>query len=85
MTTATASRVTREILEDRIAGLLNNPVQEEEGWTEDDSALRGALIDIVSKVARVHGDDCNDIVEAVRLMVWENVVDLVDKSGLAQQ
>jgi hypothetical protein len=56
-------------------------------WRRPSPAVCTCLLvrpDIVSKVARIHGDDTHSIIDELRLIIRENVVRLVDESGLAQ-
>lgn len=89
MTTATASRMTRDTLEDRMAGLWDEPTgtgSASELW----GTLYGAVCDLIEEVARIpaigsSGDDlpAQDLAGHVMNLVREAIIDGVDRRRIA--
>ncbi len=89
MTTAIAPRLTREMLEDRMAGLWDEPTgtgSASELW----GTLYGAVCDLIEGVARIPSigsvdDDlpAQELAGHVMNLVHEAIIDGVDHRGIA--
>lgn len=81
MTTATASRVSREILEDRYDGLMAVIDDDDPGgvWSELRTNLHGVLVQIVTGTARCHGDDTSALVNEVQHLIRERIITSLDE------
>jgi hypothetical protein len=88
MATATASRISRETLEDRYQGLMfigtGEPPLENWDWAKPQQRLSAALTDIVGNVARCHYDDVGQINDELRDIIREHVIRRIDELGLAR-
>lgn len=82
MTTATATAVSREVLEDRYEGLILDVHDGDADWTDLQHQLSDVLGTLAQRTARCHRDDVSPINEQLYIIIRDHIINQILGLGL---